>query len=448
MADVFISYSSENKDAANAICHVLEENGVRCWIAPRDILQGFDYGDVIEKAIRSCKLFVLVYSKTAAVSPWVKGEVNIAFTEGKTILPYRIDETLLEGGLRVMLNQYHWIDSYPDYKRCFKDLLTSVEANLGQTEKQIISPKPQPVQDNEPTQRETEVDTVCEDRQMISDIKSKLGKAQTDEIIKQPDTDPKPNYTKYILGALVVALGVIVGIWLGNRETTPPEPIVEDVVADIIYEEPTASVEPVTIDSAAISQQAVAEYKKQEEATKRSGTIAGHEYVDLGLSVKWATCNVGANAPHGYGNYYAWGETSTKNSYDKDNSRTYGVNMSDINGNSSYDAARANWGGSWRMPTEAEMDELYDKCTWTWTSQSGIGGCNVTGPNGNSIFLPAAGYCYGSSRIGVGEVGYYWSSTPVESGTIRAYILYFYSGYRNADWSYRFGGRSVRPVSE
>ena len=266
MADVFISYSSENKDAANAICHVLEENGVRCWIAPRDILQGFDYGDVIEKAICSCKLFVLVYSKTAAVSPWVKGEVNIAFTEGKTILPYRIDETLLDGGLRVMLNQYHWIDSYPDYKRCFKDLLTSVEANLGQTEKQIISPKPQPVQDNEPTQRETEVDTVCEDRQMISDIKSKLGKEQTDEIIKQPDPDPKPNYTKYILGALVVALGVIVGIWLGNRETTPPEPIVEDVVAD------TTIVEPVTIDSAAISQQAVAEYKKQEEQRLKEET--------------------------------------------------------------------------------------------------------------------------------------------------------------------------------
>ena len=431
MADVFISYSSVNKDAANAICHVLEENGVRCWIAPRDILQGFDYGDVIEKAIRSCKLFVLVYSKTAAVSPWVKGEVNIAFTEGKTILPYRIDETLLEGGLRVMLNQYHWIDSYPDYKRCFKDLLTSVEANLGQTEKQIISPKPQPVQDNEPTQRETEVDTVCEDRQMINDIKSKLGKVQTDEIIKQPDTEPKPNYTKYILGALVVALGVgalvvalgvIVGILIGGNNAVEPEK------EEIFVPEEEAVVE---VDD-------IADH----------GTIAGHDYVDLGLSVKWATCNVGANVPYGYGNYYAWGETSTKNSYDKDNSRTYGVNMSDINGNSSYDAARANWGGSWRMPTEAEMDELYDKCTWTWTSQSGIGGCNVTGPNGNSIFLPAAGYCYGSSRIGVGEVGYYWSSTPVESGTSRAYILYFYSGYRNADWYYRGYGRAVRPVSE
>lgn len=422
MADVFISYSSVNKDAANAICHVLEENGVRCWIAPRDILQGFDYGDVIEKAIRSCKLFVLVYSKTAAVSPWVKGEVNIAFTEGKTILPYRIDETLLEGGLRVMLNQYHWIDSYPDYKRCFKDLLTSVEANLGQTEKQIISPKPQPVQDNEPTQRETEVDTVCEDRQMINDIKSKLGKVQTDEIIKQPDTDPKPNYTKYILGALVVALGVIVGILIVGNNAVEPEK------EEIFVPEEEAVVE---VDD-------IADH----------GTIAGHDYVDLSLSVKWATCNVGANAPHEYGNYYAWGEISTKSSYDEDNSRTSEANISDISGNSSYDAARANWGGSWRMPTKAEMEELLNKCTWTWTSQSGVNGYKVTGPNGNSIFLPAAGLYIGSSRYYVGKDGTYWSSTPGGSYARGTYTLDFDSGRHREGWCGRLYGFTVRPVSE
>ena len=115
---------------------------------------------------------MLVYSKTAAVSPWVKGEVNIAFTEGKTILPYRIDETSLDGGLRVMLNQYHWIDSYPDYKMRFKDLLTSVKANLGQSEEYRHIPKPQPT-----TPKPT------------------------------PTPAPKPNYLKYILGVLAVVLG-------------------------------------------------------------------------------------------------------------------------------------------------------------------------------------------------------------------------------------------------
>ena len=127
---------------------------------------------------------------------------------------------------------------------------------------------------------------------------------------------------------------------------------------------------------------------------KKLNSIAGHDYVDLGLpsGTKWATCNVGATAPHEYGNYYAWGETTTKSTYSSENSRTHGVSMNDISGNPTYDAARANWGGTWRMPTEAEMEELKDNCTWTWTTQNGVNGCTITGPNGNSLFLPAAGY--------------------------------------------------------
>ena len=175
---------------------------------------------------------------------------------------------------------------------------------------------------------------------------------------------------------------------------------------------------------------------------------SNQEWVDLGLSVKWATCNVGANEPHEYGNYYAWGETTTKNEYTSENSRTYGKNMSDISGNATYDAARANWGGTWRMPTKAEMEELENKCAWTWSSQSGVNGYKVTGPNGNSIFLPAAGYCRGSSRYYVGEGGRYWSSTPYESDTNNAYGLYFYSGRHDVDWNYRGFEFTVRPVSE
>ena len=176
--------------------------------------------------------------------------------------------------------------------------------------------------------------------------------------------------------------------------------------------------------------------------------IKGHEYVDLGLSVKWATCNVGANAPHDYGNYYAWGETSTKSEYTEDNSRTYDKNMSDISRNSNYDVARDNWGGSWRMPTKREMEELIIRCTWKWTTQSGVKGCRVTGPNGNSIFLPAAGRRDGSSRDSVGEVGDYWSSTPNESRTSSAFSLYFYSGGHDVSWYDRYYGHTVRPVSD
>ncbi len=176
--------------------------------------------------------------------------------------------------------------------------------------------------------------------------------------------------------------------------------------------------------------------------------INGHEYVDLGLSVKWATCNVGASKPEDYGNYYAWGETKTKSDYSSNNSVTYGKKFSDIGGQLQYDAARANWGGTWRLPTKAELEELENKCIWKWTTQNGVKGYKVTGPNGNSIFLPAAGYRLGSSLGSAGEYGSCWSSTPNESYSYYAYYLLFNSGYQSVNWSYRNYGLSVRPVSE
>lgn len=178
------------------------------------------------------------------------------------------------------------------------------------------------------------------------------------------------------------------------------------------------------------------------------GTLNGHEWVDLGLSVRWATCNVGASSPSDYGNYYAWGETKTKSSYTEGNSKTYNVVMPDISGEPKYDAATANWGEGWRMPTKEEFEELLDKCNWQWSSQGGRNGYKVTGPNGNSIFLPAAGWRYGSSLYGAGGYGNYWSSTPFGSITLYACYLYFSSGYHFVDWIYRNYGRSVRPVSD
>ena len=194
------------------------------------------------------------------------------------------------------------------------------------------------------------------------------------------------------------------------------------------------------------------------------GIINGHEYVDLGLSVKWATCNVGANALEDYGNYYAWGETSTKETYDTDNCPTYGLSESELqsqgyidsegNLTSQYDAATANWGGKWRMPTEAEMQELTDKCTWTWTTQNGVNGYKVVGPNGNSIFLPAAGCRFGSSLYYAGEYGNYWSSTPYDNIYVGgnydyyAFHLEFNSDNQIVCGLGRHNGLSVRPVIE
>ncbi len=181
------------------------------------------------------------------------------------------------------------------------------------------------------------------------------------------------------------------------------------------------------------------------------GRIQGHEYVDLGLpsGLKWATRNIGADNPEDYGHYFAWGETSPKEEYTKENCSTYGKDMDDISGNAEYDAATANWGGDWRMPTYDEQRELLDRCTWTWATENDVNGYKVTGPNGNSIFLPAAGFRYGSSLDDSGSRGYYWSSTPCDYNLdCSAYYLFFTSDFQYMSSYYRNLGLSVRPVVE
>ena len=178
-------------------------------------------------------------------------------------------------------------------------------------------------------------------------------------------------------------------------------------------------------------------------AVQTRGYINGHEYVDLGLpsGLKWATCNVGASSPKQPGGHYAWGETKTKESYTSENSVT-----ENISGNAQYDVARAKWGSSWRLPTKMEMEELKDKCTWTWTTYKGVKGYMITGPNGNSIFLPAAGWRYGAG--GGDSDGAYWSGTFHENFSDGAYGLFFYSYDHRVEYGPRVHGRTVRAVSE
>ena len=188
-----------------------------------------------------------------------------------------------------------------------------------------------------------------------------------------------------------------------------------------------------------------------EETTSSDITyVNGYAAVDLGLSVKWATCNIGADSPEDYGNYYAWGETETKGSYTTSNSVTHGAEMSNISGKTKYDAATANWGDSWRMPTYDEIEELINSCTWRLRYENGVKGYLVTGSNGNSIFLPATGYRDGTSRYEAGSTGNYWSSTPVTSDDRNrtAWYLFFSSSGLTGSGFYRYLGHTVRPVSE
>ena len=184
------------------------------------------------------------------------------------------------------------------------------------------------------------------------------------------------------------------------------------------------------------------------EAEAKNGALNGHDYVDLGLpsGLKWATCNVGADSPEEYGDYYAWGEIKTKSEYTEENSKTYKKSINDFSGDSTYDVARKKWESSWRMPTRDEILELMLECNWEWEEK----GYRVIGPNGNHIFLPIGGYYKELASCG-GDAGYCWSSTPNEDCS-NAYGLLFDHPFglihtidRSLDRSY---GLSIRPVSE
>lgn len=207
--------------------------------------------------------------------------------------------------------------------------------------------------------------------------------------------------------------------------------------------------------------------KPTKPARPVNGFENGHEWVDLGLpsGTKWATMNVGANSPEESGDYFAWGETKPKSTYDSSNYKwcergvLYSLTKYCTKSNCGIvdnktelelcdDAARANWEGEWRMPTLAQTKELKEKCTWTWTQMGGHNGYKVVGPNGYYIFLPAAGKHWSHGLSSVDSSGHYWSSSlDTSSESVWAKSIYFFSDL--ADWDreyYRDSGHSIRPV--
>ena len=173
----------------------------------------------------------------------------------------------------------------------------------------------------------------------------------------------------------------------------------------------------------------------------------GHAYVDLGLpsGTKWATMNVGANSPTDYGNYYPYGKGSAQYAATSGDS-SYSGTESPLA--ASADTAAQVWGGSWHMPTRAQMKELTANTTYQWVTNynsSGINGGLFTAQNGNSVFFPAAGAWIASSQSSVGINGSYWGSSPHDSSS-GAYYLYLANGYRAVDSIDRGLGQSVRGV--
>lgn len=184
-------------------------------------------------------------------------------------------------------------------------------------------------------------------------------------------------------------------------------------------------------------------------------TVSAGAVVDLGLSVYWCSCNVGAESPEEYGDYFAWGETKPKSSYTESNYSYYDSEKSeyvDIGSNiagTEFDAATVNLGSDWRMPTPSEYAELIEKCTLEWTQISGINGFKVTGPNGNSIFMPAAGVKMYSS-LSEGNNWLYYATDAVGPDNGRC-ILYIKQNDNTKFYSFngssKYYGFTIRPVT-
>lgn len=191
-----------------------------------------------------------------------------------------------------------------------------------------------------------------------------------------------------------------------------------------------------------------------------TGTINGHEWIDLGLpsGIKWATCNVGANVAEEYGNYFGWGETEPKDNYSSINSLTYKVSLKKLkkagiidDSNTltmEHDAANVHWGGTWRLPTDEEFGELISACKWNFASFNGVNGYLVTGPNEKNIFLPASAYQNGTTIENDGDFGDYWSSSLIEESNGVACSLGYSSKAFGRRRYARYVGRTVRPVTE
>lgn len=236
---------------------------------------------------------------------------------------------------------------------------------------------------------------------------------------------------KWLIGIAVVALlGVLTLLVLSGEEEKTPGPVKETKV------------------------------RKERKGGSMKGTLNGHEWVDLGLpsGTRWVTYNVGAASPDEFGNYYAWGETEPKDEYIDINSLTHRKDVSWLKSHGiigedglltkEHDIATIQWGEPWRMPTDAEYEELIDLCNWEFTDYKGTNGYLVTGPNNETVFIVAAGFKQGAEAEYIGDYGDYWSSTVVPDLVGAACSLGYSSKAYGRRRYARFAGRSIRPVTD
>ena len=396
MNDIFISYSRHDSDVVNEIVTLLEQEGYSVWIDRDGIESGEDFKEKIARAIKDCSVVLFFSSEHSNVSDWTAKEIGIAVKYKKHIIPILLDNSSFNETVEFDLINLDFVD----YSKASTRILM----------------------------REKLFKALKNKRDKESDVINRL--------------ESKPKKTLWIsLGAVAVVALVVLLVW--PRRSVP----VDDGQDEL---------------------------ETTEQGPCVSGSYAGHDYVDLGLpnGTLWATCNIGADSPEEFGDYFAWGETKPKSEYSWNTYKyanndilhlTKYCNNSDF-GNKGFsdtltvlqpadDAANVNWCGGWQIPTRAQWEELKQNTTSTWAMQNGVEGWLFSASNGNSLFLPAAGFRYEyslnySNHNYEGSVGSYWASLLyTDWGTVvNSWYFYFNKMGCYIVYSDRCGGFSVRPV--
>lgn len=438
--DVFISYSRKDLNVVEKFVKDLKARipNLTYWFDLTGIEPAEEeFDEKIIKAIENSSYVLYFLSPNSMKSKWTKEEVMYAKNCGKKVIPVLLNGATLEGWFLFRFGRVDCIDlsKKEQVEKMIKNLSAWVDK---ETDEDGL------INNGEDNAGSLEVDKETSEF-LSSSHESKITKSS--ELKSKVSQNNKGKYyslKKWSLVSFIVIslVGLIIGV--------VNYPDKDDVHVDK--------------DDVHVDKDDVHVDKDDVYVLEVDGTENGHDYVDLGLCVKWATCNVGAKYPEANGYYFAWGETSPKTttyfwdtykwcegSYSKMSKYCTDSDYGNVDNKTqldlSDDAAHANWGGSWRMPTEEEMIELEKKCTWTWTTHNEFNGYIVKSKiNGRSIFLPAAGYRYDSSLCGAGSGGVYWSSSLNTDNPSCASGVFFNSSLVAWGNNGRSDGQSVRPV--
>lgn len=387
--DVFISYSRKDFDEVDALVKHLRQAipDLTYWFDFTGIESGDDFEDRIIAAIDESSFVLFALSENSMQSHWTKDEVMYAKNTGKKVLPVLLKGSeLTDGWFLFKFGRVDCIDSTNNLQ------VAKLVRNLSEWTSKPIA------------------------RHALHEVqKGTAGKLSKTENAWRQSAIFHASFSswfKRLMLALVALMLVLFAVWLFWPR----------------YGSSGAGNKPVK--------------------TLPMEATLGYGWVDLGLSVMWATCNLGAEAPYERGDYFVWGnpnryiETTDNEDSVKDASTDDSYVLEPID-----DVASLSLGKGWRMPTVEELNELREQCTWIWTNRHGMNGYQVVGMNGNSIFLPAAGSFNGDWISFDGLGGFYWSSNLSEDNSYCAQILAFNQReYVCGDNAFRLVHRSVRPV--